>query len=106
MHDNILYPIDDMSATSKSLTSFLDDQWSQHNALFMNNHDSYSALLGAVAKVVPNAGGKVQELAMNLQDYHKQYENCYNALRILAEQIDKAAQQMDQTDHDIARGFK
>jgi hypothetical protein len=106
MKDTILYPVDDMSTTSKSLSSFLDEQWSQHNALFMNNPDSYNALLLAVARVLPDAGGKVQELAMNLQDYHKRYQDCYDALQTLARQIDTAAQQMSQTDDTIAQGFK
>jgi hypothetical protein len=106
MNDTILYPIDDMSTTSKSLSSFLDEQWSQHNALFMNNSDSYNALLLAVARVLPDAGGKIQELATNLQDYHKRYQDCYAALQTLATQIDTASQQMSQTDNTIAQGFK
>lgn len=106
MSGNVFYPVDDMSTTSRSLTTFLNDQWNQHSALFMNNQDSYSALLEAVAKVIPDAGGKVQELVMNLQDYHKQYQDCYGALQTLAKQIDTAAQQMSQTDDNIAQGFK
>ncbi len=100
------YPTDDMSSTSKTLTSFIDDQWDQHKALFMNNHDSYLALFQAVAKVVPNAGGKVEELITNLHDFYKQYENAYKTLRNLAQAIDTAAQAANDTDQQIGNTFR
>lgn len=106
MADAMSYPIDDMSATSKSLVSFIDEQWQQHTALFMNNHDSYAALLQAVAKVIPDAGGKGGDLTSSLEDYHQQYYNCYQALRELAQYIDTAAQTMSGKDHQIGDSFQ
>lgn len=106
MGDTINYPTDDMSSTSKSLTSFIDDQWNQHTALFMNNHDSFVALLEAVAKVVPNAGGKTAELTINLQHFHKQYEGAYQALRHLAQHIDTAGQAMNDQDQQNKKSFQ
>ncbi|HEY7414178.1 MAG TPA: hypothetical protein VH593_03230, partial [Ktedonobacteraceae bacterium] len=93
-------------STSKSLTSFIDDQWNQHIALFMNNHDSYVALLQAIAKVIPGAGGKAGDLSMALENYHKQYGQCYQALRDLATHIDAAAQAMGGGDQQIKSSFQ
>jgi uncharacterized protein YukE len=105
MANNMSYPTGDMSSTSRSLTSFLDEQWNQHTALFMNNHDSYIALLQAVARIIPQAGGRDQELANSLHNYHLQYQNCYQALHQLAQMIDGAAQSMSSTDQTVASGF-
>ncbi|MDQ2902731.1 MAG: hypothetical protein M3Y81_04155 [Chloroflexota bacterium] len=106
MADSIMYPTDHMSSTSRSLCSLLDEQWTQHTALFMNNADSYHALLQAVARVIPNAGGRVQELSSRVENYHQQYYNCYQALHALAEQIDAASQGMRTTDAESASGFE
>ncbi|HEY7414290.1 MAG TPA: hypothetical protein VH593_03790 [Ktedonobacteraceae bacterium] len=106
MMPNFSYPTDDMSATSKSLTSFIDEQWQQHTALFMKNHDSYAALLSGIAKVIPGAGGKAGDLSMALDNYHKQFEQCYQTLRDLAGHIDTAAQAMAGEDQQIKGGFQ
>jgi hypothetical protein len=106
MTDLLSYPLDDMSETSKSLTAFIDEQWQQHTALFQNNSDSYAALLQAIAKVIPGAGGKAGELATALASYHSQYEAHYQALRDLATMIDTAAQDMGLEDQQIAKGFQ
>ena len=63
MGEDISYPLDSMSATSRSLVSFIDDQWQQHAALFLNNSDSHTALLQAIAKVIPGGGGQSSELS-------------------------------------------
>ena len=106
MADTLSYPIDDMSSTSKSLVSFIDEQWQQHSALFMNNHDSYAALLQAIAKVIPGAGGKAGELMAVLESYHKQYGQCYQALRDLATHIDTAAKAVGLEDQQISNSFQ
>jgi hypothetical protein len=106
MTEKISYPTDDMSTTSNSLVSFLDDQWQQHTALFLNNHDSYVALLEAVAKLVPNAGSKANDLSTALQNYHQQYQQAYQTLRELATNIDTAAQSMSGQDQQIGSNFK
>lgn len=100
------YPTDDMSATSKSLTSFIDEQWQQHTALFMNNHDSFAALLSGIARVIPEAGGKAGDLSMALESYHKQFEQCYQTLRELAGYIDTAAQAMGGEEQQIKGSFQ
>lgn len=105
MADTISYPTDDMSSTSKSLTSFLDKQWQEHTALFMNNHDSYAALLQAIARVIPDAGGKADDLASALEKYHQQYQQYYQALHDLAAKIDAAAQAMSGEDQQIGNSF-
>jgi hypothetical protein len=106
MTDLLSYPLDDMSSTSRSLTSFIDEQWQQHTALFLNNSDSHAALLQAIAKVIPGAGDKAGELATALGNYHRQYEAHYQALRDLAIMIDTAAQAMGLEDQQIAKGFQ
>lgn len=106
MADATSYPTDDMSSTSKSLTSFIDEQWGQHSALFLNNHDSFVALLQAVAKVIPDAGGKVEELVSHLQNCHQQYQSCYQALHGLAQHIDTAAQTMSSEDQNVGNSFQ
>ena len=106
MTDRISYPTDDMSSTSKSLTSFLDEQWQQHTALFMNNHDSYAVLLQAIARVIPGAGGKADDLARALESYHQQYQKGYQALHDLAAKIDAAAQAMNAEDQQIGSNFQ
>ncbi|HEU5382699.1 MAG TPA: hypothetical protein VFV38_45415 [Ktedonobacteraceae bacterium] len=106
MTDTISYPTDDMSATSKSLVSFIDEQWQQHTALFMNNADSYSALLKSIADVIPGAGGKAADLSTVLETYHKQYQQCYQALHNLAVSIDTAAQAMSNEDQQRGSGFQ
>jgi hypothetical protein len=105
MANNMSYPTDDMSSTSRSLSSFLEEQWNQHTALFMNNHDSYMALLQAVARIIPHGAGRDQELTNSLHNYQQQYQNCYQALHQLAQMIDGAAQTMSSTDQTVARGF-
>jgi hypothetical protein len=106
MTDFISYPMDSMSATSKSLTAFIDEQWQQHTALFLNNSDSHAALLQAIAKVIPGAGGKTGDLAAALETYHRQYEAYYQALHDMATMIDTAAQSMGLTDWQQAQGFE
>jgi uncharacterized protein YukE len=106
MANNMSYPTNEMSSTSRSLSSFLDEQWNQHAALFLNNQDSYVALLQAVARIIPNAGGRAQELVNFLHNYHQQYQHCYQALHQLAQMIDGAAQTMSDTDQSIAQGFR
>lgn len=101
----VSYPLDDMPETAKNLTSFLDQQWQQHTALFLNNSDSHATLLQAIANVVPDAGGKANELVANLQNYHNQYAAYYQALRDLAAMIDDAAQAMGLGDVDIQQSF-
>ncbi|GCE14584.1 hypothetical protein [Tengunoibacter tsumagoiensis] len=100
------YPFDDMSTTSKSLTTFLDEQWQQHTALFLNNSDSHTTLLQAIANVIPGMGGKASELASALENYHNQYASHYQALHDLASMIDTAAQSMGLEDKLIANGFE
>ena len=106
MAEAIGYPTDDMSSTSKSLVSFIDEQWQQHTALFMNSHDAYAAVLEGFARVIPGAGGKAGDLSMALEHYHKQYEQCYQALRELAANIDAAAQAMSGEDQQIGNSFQ
>jgi hypothetical protein len=106
MTDHMSYPTNEMSSTSRSLSSFLDQQWQQHTALFLNNQDSYVALLQAVARIIPQAGGKAQELVNSLHSYHQQYQNCYQALSQLAQKIDASAQTMSSTDQQVARSFE
>ena len=101
----VSYPLDDMPETAKNLTSFLDQQWQQHTALFLNNPDSHATLLQAVANVVPDAGGNPSSLATSLENYHKQYAAYYQALRDLATMIDEAAQAMGLGDVDIQQSF-
>ncbi|HEY1354357.1 MAG TPA: hypothetical protein VGF67_32510 [Ktedonobacteraceae bacterium] len=101
----ISYPLDDMPATSKNLTSFLEQQWQQHTALFLNNPDSHAALLQAIARVVPSAGGRVGDLAANLENYHRQYAAYYQGLHDLAVMIDEAAQAMGLGDVEIQQRF-
>jgi hypothetical protein len=106
MTDLLSYPLDDMSATSRSLTDFIDEQWQQHTALFLNNPDSHAALLQGIAKVIPGAGSKAGELATALGSYHSQYEAHYQALRDLATMIDTAAQAIGLEDLQIEKGFQ
>jgi hypothetical protein len=106
MTDLIRYPVDDMSTTSKSLTIFLEEQWQQHRALFMNNSDSHVAILQAIARVIPGAGGKSGELATALANYHHQYEICYQGLHDLATMLDQAAKAMGLEDQQIAESFQ
>lgn len=106
MTDTIRYPLDDMINTSASLRSFLDQQWSQHTALFMTGEESHAALLNAIAGVIPHEGGKAQELANALQHYHQQYHTCYQALYALADQIDAAARAMHLNDVQSASTFE
>jgi hypothetical protein len=106
MPDMILYPVGDMSSTSVSLRSFLDQQWSQHNALFMTNSDSQTALLTAIARVIPGSGSQAQQLLQALHNYHQQYHTCYQALYGLADQIDAAAKAMHISDVQQATGFE
>lgn len=106
MADEISYPLDNMSATSRNLVSFIDDQWQQHTALFLNNSNSHAALLQAIAKVIPGGGGQSGELATALMNYHRHYETYYQALHDLAVTIDTAAQTMGLEDQDIAKGFQ
>lgn len=105
MADHMSYPTGEMSSTSRSLSSFLNEQWNQHAALFLNNQDSYVALLQAVASIIPQAGGRAQELVNSLHHYHQQYQNSYQALSQLAQKIDGAAQTMSGTDQNVAQGF-
>lgn len=102
----INYPTDDMSLTSKSLTAFLDDQWKQHTTLFKDDPDSYATLLQAIAKVIPGAGGKAEDLTQALDNYNQQLQQCYQALGQLAETIDQAAQAMSNQDHQNANSFQ
>ncbi|MGH2508109.1 MAG: hypothetical protein ACRDHZ_11995 [Ktedonobacteraceae bacterium] len=106
MANPISYPTDDMSSTSKSLTAFLDDQWQQHTALFMTNHDSYATLLQAIAGVIPGAGSNAGNLAHALENYHQQYQQCYQALNELAVMIDQAAQAMNSEDQQVGNSFQ
>lgn len=105
MPENVSYPFDDMATTSSSLTSFIEQQWQQHTALFLNRSDSHAALLQAIARVVPNAGGKVSDLSTALETYHKQYQAYYQALHDLATMIDEAAQSMGQGDGQVGQSF-
>ncbi|MGH2506131.1 MAG: hypothetical protein ACRDHZ_01715 [Ktedonobacteraceae bacterium] len=106
MTETISYPTDDMSSTSKSLTAFLDDQWKQHAALFKNNPDSYATLLQVIAGVIPVAGSKAGDLTYALENYHQQFQQCYQALNQLAEMIDQAAQAMSNQDQQSANSFQ
>jgi hypothetical protein len=101
----ISYPLDDMPATSKNLTSFLEQQWQQHTALFLNNPDSHAALLQAVARIVPDVGGKASDLSAALENYHRQYALYYQSLHELAGMIDEAAQAMGLGDVEIQQSF-
>lgn len=103
--DLVQFPIDDMSATSQNLQSFLELQWSQHQSLFMSNSDSYSTLLLTIAKILPGGSGKAEELRENLASYHQQYQDAYDQLSRLAKEIDRASQAMNITDHNVAKGF-
>ena len=106
MREQIQYPIDDMSSTSKDLRTFIQNQWDQHCALFVSNPDSFSALLTAIAHMMPESGGLSNQIEQALQNYHQQYQSAYQALHDLAEQIDKAAQAMNSTDQSIKDSFK
>jgi uncharacterized protein YukE len=103
--DKINYPFDDMTSTAQSLQNFLEGQWSQHTALFMDNHDSYHALLHGIATQQPDSGSFATNLSQALHDYHQQFKTCYDSLQGLATQIDQASKTMAQTDQDISKGF-
>ncbi len=102
----ISYPPDDMSSTSRSLTTFLGDQWQQHTELFMTNPDSYATLLQAIAAVIPGAGSQAGDLTYALTNYHQQLQQCYQALGQLATMIDQAAQAMSSQDQQNASSFQ
>ncbi len=106
MPEDIAYPTDAMHSTSKNLHTFLDEQWQQHQALFMDQADSYSNLLHTIAQLLPNAGGKVGALVNEVANYHQQYYNSYAALHTLTDQIEHAAQSMGGTDTAVAQTFK
>ncbi len=105
MAEDMAYPTEDMTAVSHDLQPFIESQWAQHTALFMNNQDSFSTLLEAVARIIPNGGGKANELVNDLMNYHKQYQNAYTALHDLAVQIDNAARTMQATDQSVSQSF-
>jgi uncharacterized protein YukE len=104
--EKISYPFGDMSSTSQSLHSFLDGQWQQHTALFMNQPASYHHLLTGIASVFARVAGNAGEVGDAATNYHKQYEKVYSALYDLADQIDKASQHMETTDQGVKRGFE
>ncbi|GCE11722.1 hypothetical protein [Tengunoibacter tsumagoiensis] len=106
MTEKISYPFDDMSTTSKDLRTFIHEQWTQHDALFMQNPDSYATITQSIANLIPDGKGKSHELKTALASYHQQFHSCYDALHTLAEQIDKASQQMGQTDTDVKKSFE
>ena len=95
MAEDMAYPTEDMTAVSHDLQPFIESQWAQHTALFMNNQDSFSILLEFVARIVPN----------DLMNYHKQYQDAYLALHDLAVQIDNAASTMTAADESVSQSF-
>jgi hypothetical protein len=103
--DKISYPIDNMSATTQSLRSFLSDQWQQHTSLFMNRPASYHNLLTGISSVFASASGQAGEMSEAVTNYHQQYEKIYSAFHDLAGLIDQASQHMEATDHEIEQGF-
>ncbi len=103
--DHISYPTDEMSSTSRSLQSFIDDQWNQHSALFVNNPDSYLTLMQNVAGIFSSVYGKANEIPAGILNYHQEYQKCYNALHDLAKEIDRAAQTMSETDKNQVNRF-
>ncbi len=105
-NDKLFYPTDEMASTARSLQSTLEDAWSQHNALFSTNSDSYSNLLNTIAKQQPDAGTFQHNLEQALKEHHQKFKDCYDALHELAKQIDTASQTMSQTDKDISNTFK
>ncbi|GCE13882.1 hypothetical protein [Tengunoibacter tsumagoiensis] len=105
MSEKIQYPFEDMQSTSQDLCSFIQDQWNQHNALFMTHPDSFSALLKTIVRIIPNGLGKVHELEQGLENYHQQYKNAYASLHDLAKKIDKSAQLMGLTDESVKNTF-
>lgn len=102
----ITFPTGDMSTTSQTLKSFLEDQWNQHTSLFLTNENSYAALLLGFTSAIPNAGGQLGELTRELKGYHQQYHQCYQDLLALADLIDKAAQEAGIMDQNGANSFK
>ena len=104
--DKISYPIDEMSTTSQSLRSFLDDQWQQHTSLFMNQPASYHNLLTGISSIFASVSGQAGEMSEAVTNYHLQYEKIYSALHDLAGLIDQASQHMETTDHEVAQGFE
>ena len=103
MGGEIQYPIDDMAATARELRTLVEAQWAQHDALFRGNPDSYRALLTAIARAIPEAGGRVQQLEFVIDGYHQQYRAAYDALTELSDQIERAAEAMRLADQTIAR---
>ena len=107
MNDQVInYPTEEMISVSQNLHTFLESQWSQHTALFLNNQDSFTTLLTNFAQIIPGGGGKAHELANELANYHQQYQHAYAALFRLAAQIEKAAQEMKAQDHSTANSFQ
>jgi hypothetical protein len=85
------------SMNKQDLRVFLQEQWSEHTALFLQNCDSYSILLQAIALLLPNAGPKVDELTAALSQYQDQYQEVYTQLQELVEQVeDSSSSIMDQ----------
>ncbi|HET8843130.1 MAG TPA: hypothetical protein VFN35_16835 [Ktedonobacteraceae bacterium] len=103
---DIQYPTDDMSATARNLTTFLEEQWRQHTSLFLTSSGSHAELLHAFAKLIPGGGGQAGALSGALQKYHQQYSECYQALQDLARNIDEAAQAMELFDQQTGQTFR
>jgi hypothetical protein len=99
MQEDLQYPIDDMLSTARDLRSFIQSQWDQHHALFMANPDSFSSLLVAIARVLPN--GRANELEQAINGYHKQFQDAYKALHDLAENIENAAKVLQVTESSV-----
>lgn len=103
--EQLSYSPDEMTTTAGSLKTFLTNQFQEHTRLFMNQPDSYYNLIAGVGHVFGKVVSQGNELADTLTKYHQQYQQIYQALYTLADQIDKAAQAARGTDQNVDQLF-
>lgn len=105
-HENLSYIPEEMSATADSLKAFLNKQWQEHTRLFMDQPDSYHNLLAGLGHVFAKAASQGNSIGDAVAKYHLQYQNVYQALHTLADNIDQAAQAVTETDQSFSGLFQ
>ncbi|MBV9691256.1 MAG: hypothetical protein JO202_16270 [Ktedonobacteraceae bacterium] len=101
-NENLSYSTEAMSTTAYSLRNFLDTQWQEHSRLFMNQPASYHHLLTAVGKIFATVSGQGNEIGDAVNNYHRQYQEVYQALYTLVDHIDKASQAVSASEQNIS----
>jgi hypothetical protein len=106
MAEDIEYPVADMISSAQELRSFLNEQLSQHNQLYINQTEAYEPLTRALAFHIPQAGGQALTLVDVMANKHKSIVKCYQELLDILDIQQTGAILMDDADKDLSTNFK